>query len=95
MLHIVNKSPHGSAALNDCLRTCRRDDVLLLIEDGVYAATKENAQFLLAVTPNVRVLHEDLIARGLSMQIDSRVAVVDYSGFVQLCCDHNPIQSWF
>ena len=95
MLHIVNKSPHGNPALRDCLRFCDRNDVLLLIEDGVYAAIGEHPESLLAVTPNICVLSEDLSARGLLGRIDSRVTAVDYAGFVQLCCEHHPIQSWF
>lgn len=95
MLHIVNKSPFGSTALRDCLRLCRSDDLLLLIEDGVYAASASHADELLAATPQVHVLREDVAARGLDGQIDSRITHIDYSGFVQLCCDHNPIQSWF
>lgn len=95
MLHIVNKSPLGNTALDDCLKVCRRDDALLLIEDGVYAATGAAVEQLLATTTTVHVLLEDVNARGLADRIDTRIAVVDYSGFVQLCCDHNPIQSWY
>ncbi len=95
MLHIVNKSPLGSAALRDCLTVCRRDDALLLIEDGVYAATGAAVEQLLAATASVHVLREDVNARGLAERIDNRIAIIDYSGFVQLCCDHHPIQSWY
>ncbi len=94
MLHIVNKPPH-SAALRDCLRLCRRDDVVLLIEDGVYAALGDAGRQLLAATPNVRALREDLEARGVAARVDAGIGIVDYAGFVQLCCDHQPIQSWF
>jgi tRNA 2-thiouridine synthesizing protein B len=94
MLHIVSKSPHNSSALRDCLRLCRHDDMLLLIEDGVYAAVTHGDE-LLRATPGVRVLREDLMARGIAERADVRIATVDYIGFVQLCCDNNPIQSWF
>ncbi len=95
MLHIVNKSPSGSHALTECLRLCSRRDRLLLIEDGVYAAVGDGVEQLLTATPHVAVLREDLLARGLAEKVDARITVVDYAGFVQLCCDHNPIQSWF
>ena len=39
MLHIVNHSPLSSRNLASCLRFALPGDALLLIEDGVYAAT--------------------------------------------------------
>lgn len=95
MLHIVNKSPLGSSALDQCLRLCGSDDTLLLIEDGVYAATKALAEPLLRSAATVRVLREDVDARGLGPHLDARFEQVDYAGFVQLCCDHTPVQSWY
>ena len=68
---------------------------MLLIEDGVYAATGASAELILAATPQVHVLREDLEARGLTDRIDTRIAIVDYNGFVQLSGAHNPIQSWY
>jgi tRNA 2-thiouridine synthesizing protein B len=96
MLHIVNKSPEGSTALADCLRFCRSGDAVMLIEDGVYAALAgEWLEQLLATGAQVHALTPDLAARGVAERCDGRVAVLDYAGFVQLCCDHNPIQSWY
>ena len=43
MLHIVNKSPYERNALESCLRLAQPGSALLLIEDGVYAATRGNA----------------------------------------------------
>ena len=40
MLHIVNKSPSQTATLASCLRLALDGQALLLIEDGVYAATR-------------------------------------------------------
>lgn len=96
MLHIVNKSPDSSAALADCLRLCRKSDALLLIEDGVYAALPGPwLDRLLAATDRLYALTPDLAARGLTERCDSRITRIDYAGFVQLCCDHQPVQSWF
>ena len=39
MLHIVNKSPHQARSLESCLRLALPGHAVLLIEDGVYAAT--------------------------------------------------------
>ncbi len=38
MLHTVNKSPFQNSALENCLRLVRDGDVILLLEDGVYAS---------------------------------------------------------
>jgi len=43
MLHIVNKSPFENSSLDSCLRVAAKGAALLLIEDGVYAATKAAA----------------------------------------------------
>ena len=43
MLHIVNKSPLDRPSLDTCLATAQPGGAILLIEDGVYAATNGNA----------------------------------------------------
>ena len=43
MLHIVNKSPTERTTLDSCLATVGGGSAVLLIEDGVYAATRGNA----------------------------------------------------
>ena len=43
MLHIVNKSPLDRPSLDTCLATAQPGGALLLIEDGVYAATTGNS----------------------------------------------------
>ncbi len=40
MLHLVNKSPYENNNLSTASSTMRSGDVLLLIEDAVYAAVK-------------------------------------------------------
>ena len=41
MLNIVNKSPFQSTSLDTCLRMAQPGQGLLLIEDAIYAATKQ------------------------------------------------------
>ena len=43
MLHIVNKSPFQTSTLDTCLRMALPGNALLLIEDGIYAATVGSA----------------------------------------------------
>jgi len=97
MLHIINKSPHSHHCLDECLRVCSASDAIILIEDGVYAAlnASDAAARLLAKTAAIHVLQPDAAARGIANRIAAGIAAVDYAGFVQLCCEHTPIQSWY
>jgi tRNA 2-thiouridine synthesizing protein B len=97
MLHIINKSPFNNSALEECLRVCSDDAFILLIEDGVYAAIADTAwaKQLADRSAPVYVLTADIAARGLTERIATRFECIDYTGFVQLCCDHASIQSWY
>lgn len=97
MLHTINKSPYSHQCLAECLRVCDVDDVILLIEDGVYAAlsSSEWAEQLLAKTAAVYVLHGDVAARGVADRIAPDIKTVDYAGFVQLCCDQPNMLAWY
>jgi len=99
MLHTINKSPFERGALESCIRLATKGSSVILIEDGVYGATKgtnassmvENAMKDLSFF----VLGSDLKARGVdeSRLIDG-VTVVDYSGFVKLSVENDKVQSW-
>ena len=82
-LHIVNRS----SALASCLETAATDDTVLLIEDAVYQAALPGNRALLA-------LQDDLKARGLEARTGKNISVVDYSGFVELVENHQPVVSW-
>ena len=93
MLHIVNKSPFERNALESCLRFGAAGSAVLLIEDGVYAATRGNA-----AEPKVREAMRadaglcaapDLEARGMQDAVIDGVKLVDYGGFVDLVAEHN------
>lgn len=98
MLHIVNKSPGQAHALRSCLRIAQDGETLLLIEDGVYAATAAGAmacgldQALKRL--KVYVLLPDLEARGIAARRIDGVEPVDYPGFVDLVAGHPTQQSW-
>ena len=98
MLHIVNKSPLERAAFASCLRVAQPDAAILLIEDGVYAATRgtEAAAQIgrQARTMKFYALGPDLEARGVRDRIVEGVQVVDYEGFVDLVAQHEGVQSW-
>ena len=98
MLHIVNKSPLERNALASCLAAAQPGAAVLLIEDGVYAATRGNAAEakLRAASAqlDIYVLAPDLEARGMAQSLSEGVKAVDYSGFVELVVQHKNCQSW-
>jgi tRNA 2-thiouridine synthesizing protein B len=98
MLHIVNKSPLERNTLDSCLAAAQRGAAVLLIEDGVYAATRGNAAEakLAAALANLEiyVLGPDLEARGMAQSLAGGVKLVDYTGFVELVAQHKNCQSW-
>lgn len=98
MLHIVNKSPYERNALDSCLRLAAGGAALLLIEDGVYAATRGNTaepKLRAAMkTMPVYALAPDLEARGVAARVMEGIKLVDYGGFVDLVAKHANCQSW-
>ncbi len=98
MLHIVNKSPFERNALDSCLRFGRDGSAVLLIEDGVYAATRGNIAEpkIKAALGQMKIyaLRPDLEARGMQETVIEGVQLVDYGGFVDLVTSHNAVQSW-
>ena len=97
MLHIVNKSPSERNTLESVLRIAQSGS-LLLIEDGVYAATRGNAAEarLRAAMARLKVyaLLPDLEARAVADRVIDGVTPVDYAGFVDLVAEHPSCQSW-
>ena len=97
MLHTVNKSPYQCNTLESCLKHTAEGDVVLLIEDGVYAAMKGGkAAELLSGVSGVKIcaLSADVKARGLEGKLIDGVEVVDYGGFVDLVVETDKTQAW-
>ena len=98
MLHIVNKSPLERNTLDSCLAAAQPGAAVLLIEDGVYAATRGNAAEgkLRAASERLEiyVLAPDLEARGMANSVSEGVKLVDYGGFVDLVTKYSTCQSW-
>jgi len=89
-LHIIQKSPFSSSALDDCLKTIGPDDSILLMNDGVYACKHP---ILNDLSNCIFALKEDLMARGLAPI--NNIQSLEYSGFVAECCNHQNTISWF
>lgn len=98
MLHTVNKSPFEKNSLESCLAHAQKGSAILLIEDGVYAATKGTK---IAATMEeamkdftIYALEPDLKARGVADKVMDGIKVVDYSGFVDLASENDKVQAW-
>jgi tRNA 2-thiouridine synthesizing protein B len=98
MLHIVNKSPTERSTFASCLEHALPGHSVLLIEDGVYAATRGSAgaQRLKQLSSEIKVyvLSPDLEARAMGKALVEGVVPVDYRGFVDLVARHSRVQSW-
>ncbi|MBS3935125.1 MAG: sulfurtransferase complex subunit TusB [Sulfuritalea sp.] len=96
MLHIINKSPYDRCAVDSALATGA--GVILLIEDGVYAAVKGGAEEKKIKGALGRfkfyALIADLEARGLGDRVIDGITPVDYAGFVDLVAENKTCQSW-
>lgn len=99
MLHTVNKSPFERNSLDSCLRLAKPGSSILLIEDGVYAATKGSkiADQLTKASAEFKlyVLGPDMEARGMNQDnLIDNIKVVDYAGFVDLAVANDAVQAW-
>lgn len=99
MIHTVNKSPFERNSLDSCLRLSIKGSPILLLEDGVLAATigtSISAKVASAMSEHpFYVLGPDLKARGINEDdIAEGITVIDYGGFVDLVVEHGTVQSW-
>lgn len=98
MLHIVNKSPFQTRSLESCLRVALPGHAVLLIEDGVYAATAASpmAERMRELGEQIKIyaLKPDLDARGMTARALDHIHLVDYGGFVDLVSEYRTSNSW-
>jgi len=93
-LHTINRSP-DSKLLESCLKIINAGDAILFIEDGVYhCASVINLQTIVE-TVKVYGLREDMLARATFPKSKDSVVEIDTSRFVELCCEHDKVVSWF
>ena len=93
-LHTISRSAN-SALLNSCIALLQPEDGILFIEDGVYHCIAPLGLKLIPDSVKIFGLREDLLARAILPRLDARIAAVDTAGFVDLCCQHDKIVSWF
>ncbi|MDO9519670.1 MAG: sulfurtransferase complex subunit TusB [Pseudohongiella sp.] len=92
-LHIVN----APDVLDRVSGIASAGDAILLIENGVYAASVSNwnSHALASAPPDLSyfVLKEDLAARALFAPLQE-FTPVSYADFVELVCQHNNSINW-
>lgn len=96
ILHLLNQTA-ASEALELCLRYATREDVILLLEDGVCLGLRDSVSALAiqqAAIKGVFAIGEDLAVRGLAKKIAPAIELIDYQEFVALCCEAQRVQSW-
>ncbi len=94
VLHTLNASP-ASAAFADCLRLASKDDAILLLGDGVYAALEGTSAVTQLQTNGaaIYVLAEDAMAAGIAP--NDAFSTVDMDGFVTLTEDFPKQLAWY
>lgn len=96
-LHIINKPPSSSTLWHSCLAALLPGDTLLIIENGVYAATHTTIAEQLSRLEgiNINFLAADMQARGLALTENNKTSIIDDQQFVELACQHSKVVSWF
>ena len=98
LLHTVSKSPESGDALTSCLRAALPGALVLLLEDGVYAARSGSPSAeRMAALPGLRyyALEADVAARGLLGLTAADIELVQYADFVRLSVECHAVQSWY
>lgn len=95
-LHTLNAAPR-SPAFGDCIRLLGKNDAVLLLGDGVYAALANTAPLdeLLQTEAEIYLLKPDATAAGILDLVDNTVNIVDFDAFVTLTEDHPRQQAWY
>lgn len=81
--------------LASCASVLAPDDAILLVEDGTYYCTRPEEVQLVAPDIPLYALKEDITARGIEEQCAPHIKVVDYTGYVRLCCEFDQVINWF
>jgi len=95
ILHLLSKSPTENNAFNNAIRFLGPDDVILLIENGVYAGIEGIEPTLPFSSTTIYALQDDVEARGIAGKLAAACKLVSYDGFVELTERYTKVQSWY
>ena len=94
MLYTINHATFS----NTIWQLLAAHDVVLLLENGVYAANAPslNATELQRLIKRAQLyaLMPDVSARGLQDKLLAGLKTIDYNGFVALACEHDQVLLW-
>lgn len=93
-LHTINRSP-DSNLLKSCINVINAGDAILFIEDGVYHCSSQVSLKDIIETVKIYGLREDMLARATFPKTIDRVETIDTARFVELCCEHDKVVSWY
>ena len=79
-LHLV----FSADGYRTCLQRLAEGDVVVLLQDGVYAQS---------IRPGTSVLSDDVMARGMANYL-TQTTPVEWADIVRLTETHQPIVSW-
>ena len=93
-LHTFNKAPDFDHLWSRLEKTIQPQDSLLLFENGVYHALKQPLTQSLNLQ-QIYVLLSDATARGIALNKDTDLRLIDYAEFVALTCEHDKVIAWY
>lgn len=96
-LHIINQSPEHSSALQQCHAVSLPGDGIVLIELAAEMATDETFwKSYLEDDRDIKyyVLAADLPSPDSINNLSNKMQLIDFTGLVDLCAEHNPVISW-
>lgn len=85
-LHLIS-NPN---ALVDCLMVAGPQDVMVLLENGVYALAAMAQAAQATPSQSFWTIADDVATRGLQAQASD----IGYPQLVELCTEHQPIATW-
>ncbi len=96
MLVIIADSPYSSNSLDEYLKYALQGSDILLIQDAVYGILQKKGpcKKLIDAGLSLYVLSDDLLARGLSVDLPDGFKLVDMAGFVELTEKNQTQISW-
>ncbi|QCI27342.1 sulfurtransferase complex subunit TusB [Buchnera aphidicola] len=95
MLHILSNSPF-KIDISVMFNMLSSQDGLIALQDGVLIALNNNffISDLIKYSKNIYVLQEDVLIRGISDNISSKIKLINYCEFVTLTEKYNKFINW-
>ncbi|WP_095499736.1 sulfurtransferase complex subunit TusB [Paraferrimonas haliotis] len=93
ILHRINTAHTESNGLDVCLTYLNDNDTLVLAQNAVVCACMPSLKQRLSGL-SVKIMSDDLSARGLQHKLTIDAELIDDRQFVELCASHNKVITW-